>query len=90
MTASNIENIFNCIHRETMIALERSHPGERVTIFLSTDLYLRLEAVHWQKIQLSLDPSSKTPHIKLFGCNVEVYDDNRLSFYVTIANKFEF
>ena len=90
MTASNLEGIFNDVYRETMIALERSHPGERVTIFLSTRLYLRLEDVHLQLIECALNPDTQRPRITLFGCTVEIYDDNEFSFYVTTAKKIKY
>lgn len=86
ITASEIEKLFDRVRREVYIALENSRPGERVTIFLSIDLYRRLEVVHQQEILHHSDVS----RIKLFGCNVETYIDNGLSFYVTTARKMGF
>ena len=86
MMASNLERIFNDVYIETMSALERSRPGERVTIFLSNRFYLHLESVH-QQIKHILNPDEESSRITLFGCNVEVYGDNEFSFYVTTARK---
>ena len=86
-TVQEIEYILNYVHRETMIALERSRPGDRITIFLSAPLFSHTEIAHKREMQYRLDPHSELPSITLFGCNVEVYADNGLSFYVTMAKK---
>lgn len=88
--ARDIEGMFESVYIEVMTTLERCRPGERVTIFLSTRLYLYLNDVHMQKIQHAMDPSSNIPRITLFGCKVEVYDDSDFSFYVTTARKHKF
>lgn len=88
-TASDIEKMFDCVHREVVYVLSRSRPGEKVTIFLSVDLYSRLEAVHGQEIQHRFDSGIDVSDITLFGCKVETYADNGCSFYVTTAPKIE-
>ena len=89
-SAQTIEHIWQCVRMETMMALGRCYPGERVTIFLSTRLFFKLEAVHMQHITHLLNPEDEMTRITLFGCNVEIYDDNKPSFYVTTAKKYEF
>jgi hypothetical protein len=89
-TAQEIERVFGRVYAETMYALERSRPGERVTIFLSAPLFSYSDIAHRREILYRVDPNSELPSVKMFGCNVEVYADSKLSFYVTTAMKYEF
>ena len=55
-----------------------------LTIFLSIHLFRR---IHASLGQLMLYAHSDFRSVKLFGCNVEKYEDQGLSFYVTAAKK---
>lgn len=88
-TAREIEKVFERVHMETMCALERSRPGERVTIFLSAPLFSHSDIAHRRELLYHIDPNSELPSVKMFGCDVEVYADSGLSFYVTTAKKIK-
>lgn len=58
-----------------------------ITIFLSAPLFHR---IHVSLDQLMLYTHSDFRSVKLFGCNVERYEDQGLAFYVTTAKKISF
>ena len=58
-----------------------------IAIFLSIPLFMRIQA---SLDQLMLYAHSDFRSTKLFGCNVERYEDQGLAFYVTAAKKITY
>ena len=81
---SLLDRIYSRIKEEVYILQETT--GEtNITIFLSVDLFMRLAAEAMEMLRIE-DIDS----FKLFGCNVERYPDQGLSFYVTTAKKIRY
>ena len=78
-----MDEILGRIHEEVLITQYTT--GEtNVTIFLSIPLFLRIQAsLEYFMSYVHSDIRST----KLFGCDVEQYEDQGLSFYVTTAKK---
>ena len=78
--------ILSRIHKE---ALKTQYiTGETdITIFLSVPLFCRIQA---SLDQLMLYAHSDFRSTKLFGCNVEKYEDQGIAFYVTTAKKITY
>ena len=81
-----INRILERIHEEVLCAAYTTGAMD-ITIFLSIPLFLRLKA-HLDC--LTLYRCSDFASVKLFGCNVEKYEDQGLAFYVTTAKKITY
>jgi hypothetical protein len=85
---SLLNKILGRIEEEVWIAQEKSGETD-VTIFLSVDLFLRLQAETIDMLRLKCYPADYD-QFKLFGCSVERYADSGLSFYVTTSKKIRY
>ena len=81
-----IDNILSHIHEE-VLKIHYTTGDTNITIFLSAPLFHR---IHASLDQLMLYAHSDFKSVKLFGCNVERYDDQGFAFYVTTATKMTF
>ena len=93
MNAWQIQNVVDRAYEDIRASvtneLTRMRPGEKITIFISAKLYSYFEDKHMRNLQTYLDPHADM-RMTLFGCNVEIYADDYLSFYVTTAKKIVF
>ena len=78
--------ILKRIHEE-VLKTHYTTGDANITIFLSIPLFRR---IHASLDQLMLYAHSDFRSTKLFGCNVEKYEDQGLAFYVTTAKKMTY
>lgn len=81
-----INRILGRIHEE-VLKIQYITGETDVTIFLSIDLFRHIKA---SLDYLMLYKYSDFESVKLFGCNVERYEDQELAFYVTTAKKITY
>ena len=77
---SLLDRIYSYI-KEEVYMLQETTGETNITIFLSVDLFMRLAA------DMDMLRIKDIDNFKLFGCNVERYLDQGLSFYVTTVKK---
>ena len=82
MTDKILERIY-----EEVLKTQYTTGETDITIFLSIDLFRYVAA---SMDQLMLYAHSDFRSVKLFGCNVEKYEDQGLAFYVTTAKKITY
>ena len=78
-----INEILGRIHEE-VLKTQYTTGETDITIFLSIPLFRR---IHTSLDCLMLYEYSDFRSVKLFGCNVERYEDQGFTFYVTTAKK---